>query len=190
MTILYLHGYSGSGVEKAERLQKAFKDIEVIAPKLNELPSKNLENIFKIYKNLNGRVISIGTSMGGYYSMLLSSYVENDGIQINPVVDIQDVKNIVNEAFYRDLAEVDAKFRKYCDDNRWYGERLNFFIAKDDNVLDYKKSYNLNVYKKFLFEEGGHRFDTKFGEVIKYAGFLIKNPTPEFEPLKVKGITY
>lgn len=175
--IMYIHGFSSSGRgEKVSELRNYFKSSKIISPTLPVDPLgavEYLERIIdKIINKKNGKIFTIGTSMGGFYSYYLATKRDIPGIQINPLVDIEVMRKFLgininfktNKSF--DWTEQHIERLKTIDlfnneNIKIENKNLNLFLSKDDELFDVSKT--LLVYKNAnsvdLFENGGHRFE-------------------------------
>jgi uncharacterized protein len=74
MTILQIHGFNSGPGSKAEELQKAFPQAKVIAPQLKHQPKEDVEFLKSILVDHKGLAVHVvGTSLGGFYTMILSA---------------------------------------------------------------------------------------------------------------------
>lgn len=86
MKIIYIHGFGSSGEgPKAKDLRAMFPDAEIISPSLSHDPAIAFSQLSKlITENKNYPIILAGTSLGGFYSLVLGEIHGIPGILINP----------------------------------------------------------------------------------------------------------
>lgn len=87
MKIINIHGYHGNPENSAYTTFKEFK-AEIISPYLDydsETPESILEKLYKLIKENNPEFIA-GTSLGGFYAVLLSIKTDIPAILINPAL--------------------------------------------------------------------------------------------------------
>ena len=72
--IIYLHGFNSGPGEKTEELKKNFPELRIISPQLPVNPIDAINLIKSIIdENPKATYHIIGTSLGGFYAMYLSS---------------------------------------------------------------------------------------------------------------------
>lgn len=181
-TIVYVHGFNSGPGEKAEELQKQFPNCEVIAPQLPYNPALVVKIIGEILnERLNEEVHIVGTSLGAFYILYLSTmYKSKDNFiyyLINPSFRPQETlqkyygKTVTNfktgeefipnsdfyvlliSQYYYILAEYDAD----CIHSS------NYFLASHDEVLDlypfmnFIQKFELPV--RMYFSDQDHRHE-------------------------------
>ena len=170
--IVYLHGFgSGGSSEKGVLLKKYFgKSHNIITPDLSEKPEEAIKQIHSIISK-TGRFIFVATSLGGFYADYFNKFGDIPCVLINPLVDPDDmIKHIGSNNSY-----ATGKSFIFTKEDYLYLKRLKaridevnytdspeyIILAKDDEVLDYKKAfeYFINPNQLVLLERtGGHRF--------------------------------
>jgi uncharacterized protein len=180
-TILYIHGFKSSGnSNKAQILRKHFN---VIAPDLPVSPMLSFETLREIIVNDKPQFI-VGSSLGGFYALVLASELEVPTLLINPsVYPSESLKDQIGEherfgsgeeftftaQDLNELKELEGWWKLEDSFNR------NLFLAMDDELLDSKKTFNLfekhcNSIKSFV--DGGHQF-SQFESTIPIIKELI-----------------
>ena len=82
--MMYIHGFmSGANGAKQKQLQKHYKEYRVIAPELDADPEKALNIINEIIKEENPEII-IGTSLGGWMTLICDSDDRTQLVVVNP----------------------------------------------------------------------------------------------------------
>jgi uncharacterized protein len=172
-TIIYLHGFGSTGdSEKTNQIKNSLKkDFKVISPTLSPNPSEAIIQIRQLLSNRSLYMIA-GTSLGGFYADYFNKVADIPAVLINPVVDVEDIKQFIgNHVNYSTGKEFNFSEKDYKD-IVYLAKQKNgikkseapeiIILAKDDEILDYKKSMmyfsNDNQYIS-LFSAGGHRFD-------------------------------
>jgi len=95
-TIVYIHGFASAGSgDKARFLQTHFlgSHVKVISPDLPPDPAKAIAILEGIVEAVpqDGRIVVIGTSLGGFYSPYLSGVYGIPVFAINPLVDVAPI---------------------------------------------------------------------------------------------------
>mgnify|MGYP002399965094 CR=1 FL=1 len=154
--IIYIHGFNSGPGEKVTTLQSTFPDCEIIAPQLAYSPSVAIKQLQSIIESCKGKVVHVvGTSLGGFYTMYLSTikspeaeifyYVINPSF--TPQKSLQRYLNTtvtnyktqeqfqVDWTFVVELAtyqlEMVDKYSANCI------HLSNYYIGVQDSVLDY-----------------------------------------------------
>lgn len=173
--ILYLHGIgSTGGGSTVEMLKKAFPNTDIFSPELPTMPKTAFNYITKIRKTYNPDLI-IGTSLGGFYTMLISGVPK---LLINPAMfaskDIvtaigygthpylrerqdKETSYTIDTAYINELTELEnTYFNSWKDDEYVYETRAVF--GTEDNIVSHINDF------KTLFKESnmvvdvfGHR---------------------------------
>lgn len=161
--IISIHGFNSGPGYKAQELQKQFPDCLVIAPRLSYDPRQAIELLTSLIDKYNDTEVHVvGTSLGGFYTMYLSTlYREKYNIiyyainpSFEPHITLQRYKEVVNyksgESFQtsQEFYKVFEEYYNYIIDN--YDSRCihssNFFIGTQDEVL------NFTTFKKFVYD--------------------------------------
>ena len=174
-TFIYLHGFNSDGIGyKPDALKAAFREAKIYTPDLAANPQKVIEQInLLIEKEHRDKLYFIGTSLGGFYAWYFSAIWERPGFLYNPSLQphitldgrgVGEFKTWTKGRDYHFKAEylpMLAKMKLEAD-TLIQAQNLNFFLAKDDDVLDHssipKKYPNANHLQ--WFEQEGHRFSS------------------------------
>jgi predicted esterase YcpF (UPF0227 family) len=184
--ILYLHGIgSTGGGNTVNSIKEAFPDIIVDSPELPTMPKDAFEYINDLV-NRNKYDIVIGTSLGGFYAMMISGVKK---ILVNPAMfaseDIPKAIGFgthpylrerisgektytVDETYIKELATLQNRFFSNWLDNEYIFETTAIFGTEDtlfSHINDYKALYKShNMYTANF----GHRIDSEtFDNVLK-----------------------
>jgi len=164
--IIYIHGFGSSGQgEKSCAFRQYFKKnkIPFIAPSLSVIPElalSTLEELIESYEN----VVLIGSSLGGYYALYLSSKYNIKCVLINPSIypyttlreELPQTINFYDDKEYSYHIE---KLKSY-EVNHLEEQNIFLLLQKGDTVLDYREALKkMPKVKTILEEKGNHRFD-------------------------------
>lgn len=124
--MMYVHGFlSGANGTKQKQLQKKFEHFRVIAPELDADPDKSLAILNKIIKEEKPKII-IGTSLGGFMTIMCDSPEDTQLIVVNP-----------STTPFKTLG-------------RWLNQEMQYFCKRLDGVQTYvMKQEVLDKYKKY-----------------------------------------
>ncbi|WP_352310779.1 YqiA/YcfP family alpha/beta fold hydrolase [Psychrobacter sp. W2-37-MNA-CIBAN-0211] len=91
MNIIYIHGLdsdanSTKGILLESYCQQHHADINVYRPDLNSAPTQVFEQLVKLVTELNteDKTVLIGSSLGGYFSTLVSNHTGCPALPLNP----------------------------------------------------------------------------------------------------------
>jgi len=91
VNIIYIHGLdsdanSTKGILLESYCQQHHADINVYRPDLNSAPEQVFEQLVKLVTALNGKdkTVLIGSSLGGYFSTLVSNHTGCAALLLNP----------------------------------------------------------------------------------------------------------
>ena len=91
MNIIYIHGLdsdanSTKGLLLEKYCQQHHADINVYRPDLNNTPEQVFEQLVQLVTELNSedKTVLIGSSLGGYFSTLVSNYTGCPALLLNP----------------------------------------------------------------------------------------------------------
>lgn len=186
-TILYLHGFASIGNNpKSEALREAFEGLghTVLAPDLPVDPTEvrnKLDRIIRKAEFLSGfPIVMVGTSLGGFWANLMAQIWHEPCVLVNPSVKPSEtMEPRVGEELFNyatgepvEVTRLDIKKFKRCEDlaaKLENSKRTTVFLAKDDEVLDWHEAaaYFAADSVKIIKEDGGHRFEKHWPEVIK-----------------------
>lgn len=180
--ILYVHGIgSGVGGTTVTNLKKAFPDYEVYNPELPVSPLEAMELLKDLVKNNKFEFI-VGTSLGGFYTMLLKGvpkFIINPAMR--PCTDIPkalgygeqpfycdrlDGKTtyVIDNMFVKELKELEAHYYNYCYGGQSVFETFGVFGTEDPLINSQKVFYSLfSKHEPFRMTTGSfeHRLPTE-----------------------------
>ena len=191
MHICYIHGFlSGSAAVKSTILKnyiiKNRPDLTFSAPDFPDTPQEAHDALIAYFEDLTQKYPQIGlvgSSMGGFFSTLLSGVFGFKAVLLNPCVHPQDyfqnligdhVNEVTGERFtlkpqmLHTLKALDASIA-------FNPSKIKVYLQDGDEVLDYKKS--LSFYKKseiVLMHGGCHAFTDFINIVPNVLDFLEK----------------
>ena len=91
MNVIYIHGLdsdanSTKGILLESYCQQHHADINVYRPDLNSAPEQVFEQLVRLLTELNteDKTVLIGSSLGGYFSTLVSNYTGCPALLLNP----------------------------------------------------------------------------------------------------------
>ena len=184
--ILYLHGIgSTGGGNTVNSIKEAFPDIIVDSPELPTMPKDAFEYISNIV-NKNRYDIVIGTSLGGFYAMMISGVKK---ILVNPAMfaseDIPKAVGFgthpylrerisgektytVDETYVKELTRLQNRFFSERFDNEYIFETIAIFGTEDtlfSHINDYDALY---MSHNMFIAKFGHRMDLEtFNSTLK-----------------------
>lgn len=91
MNIIYIHGLdsdanSTKGLLLEDYCDKHYPEIKIYRPDLNSAPAQVVEQLVKLVTELNreDKTVLIGSSLGGYFSTLVSNHIGCPALLLNP----------------------------------------------------------------------------------------------------------
>lgn len=187
MTLLYLHGFNADGNGwKSKAMMKHFPDAQVYSPDLPARPVEVVALLLEWLATAQGPIGLFGSSLGGFYAYYLSACQGHRAFLFNPSLKphltlhrgigswethLKKRPYVFEASYLEELAvlkqEAEAKTAP---------ERLFFFLAKDDNILDHSDIPALFPKAGHIawYEPCGHQFDPfeRALKEIKQAGWL------------------
>lgn len=191
MHICYIHGFlSGSAAVKSTILKNYIKekrpDLTFSAPDFPDTPKEAHDALIAYFENLTKkyeRIGLVGSSMGGFFSTLLSCVFGFRAVLLNPCVHPQDyfqnligdhVNTVTGERFtlkpqmLDTLKELDASITfNPC--------KIKVYLQDGDEVLDYKKSLTFYDKSKIVLMHGGCHAFTDFIDIVPEVLDFLEN---------------
>ncbi len=177
--LVYVHGFRSSGQSsKAQVLSNHFGAHSVKAPDLPASPEEALKLVEEIVKESSEPVLLVGSSLGGFYSLVLAANLNITAVLINP--SLRPWQTLADGVGWHKLIHSDDDFEwkqsyndhlaqcgKMLEDTPPFDERLHFFLAEDDELLDHSSVPQLfpNAATLVYFSKCTHRF-LRFEEII------------------------
>lgn len=183
--ILYIHGIgSTGGGNTVDRIRKTFTNVIVDSPEIPTMPKEAFKLIEKMVTE-NHYDIIIGTSLGGFYAMMISGIPK---ILINPAIKaVEDIPTAIgygeheylrerksgektytiNDNYVAELKYLEDRFFNEWIDNEYIYETTAIF-GTNDTLISHIEDYK-NIYKahNMITAEFGHRMDNKtFNNVL------------------------
>lgn len=180
--ILYIHGFNSGPGQKVQELQTQFpSNVTIYAPQLSYEPEKaitQLRSVLDLYKG--HQVHIIGTSLGGLYTMCLSTLYSDDMFYyfyvINPsfaphltlskhlgetVTNYKTQEQfIVTSEFIDELRRITQTVRNSYTSQSIYNS--SFFLSTQDELLDFSEVVSFiksfKVPYRLSFYNQNHRF--------------------------------
>jgi predicted esterase YcpF (UPF0227 family) len=150
--ILVIHGFNSGPGSKSETLKSAFPEFNVYSPQLNNKPIEDI-NTLQEFLDKNTNVHVVGTSLGGFYALLLAlnnqqrddisfylinpSYTPYNSFKLKINQTFQNYKNntisIVDGRFIEELnylqSEIFSKFKVLSN--------IYFYFGNEDKIIDH-----------------------------------------------------
>ena len=188
-TVIYCHGFASSGKNpKSAALVEEFGEDNVATPDIPIDPvtaEELLDKIIATELRKGKEVVLVGTSLGGFWANYLAHKWLLPCVMVNPSVD-PDVamatrvsKPMNNYVTGEPILVTDADVAAFA--KRKNSKAMSIlikdsylFVAKDDDVLDYRVALaRLDATSITVKDEGGHRFEQHWPEVISVVKKLL-----------------
>jgi predicted esterase YcpF (UPF0227 family) len=198
--ILYFHGFASSGNSaKSQALAQAFGSHQVVAPDFPydcaAIEDMVEREIFKAVQNLAEPIVFVGTSLGGFYANYFAAKYDSPAVLVNPSIraDLTLQQKIGKHVNYATNEEFEVTEKYVADLSDWFsytkenynGRRISLFLAENDEVINaFDTGRQMpHVFKRFVYKDGGHRFEKHWGTVINH----IKKLRSKFyeQPIKI-----
>jgi len=191
MKIILLHGFASVGTgAKYEALVKEFGRDNIFSPNLPVNPADVEALLDEEIKcmHLDGEepALFVGTSLGGFWANYMAQKYKKPCVIVNPsmfpshtmfFVSGMTMCNFATGLPFTvpiDIVPSFMKREKFLEDNT-NGELINLFVARDDNILDYKVTLRQTpqTASTQIFEDGGHRFEKHWPSVLEKIKELV-----------------
>lgn len=184
MKIIHLHGFASVGTgAKYDALVKEFGRDNIVSPDLpvnpDDVEAMIDEEVKCIKLDGGDTLVFAGTSLGGFWANYFAQKYKTHCVIVNPSMSPSQ-----NMLFVRgmtmcnfatgmpftipfDIVQSFQKRENFLEDNT-DGKRIHLFVARDDNILDYKVTLRQTPQtgSTNIFDDGGHRFEMHWGAVI------------------------
>jgi predicted esterase YcpF (UPF0227 family) len=195
MTVVYFHGFASVGNNpKTQALAAALNAADpahtLIAPDLPVTPDQVEQLVMSLLADhVNYPLIFVGTSLGGFWANYFSSKYDAPCVLVNPAMrpsrsmySYVGQTNLTNYATGAPITvtpdDIDqfARREKTASELR-NGALIHVFAAKDDDVVPYTEVLDNLPYtaSTTLTEDGGHRFELHWTQVIEQVVALANN---------------
>jgi len=188
--ILYIHGFASSAKSnKVTMLKQRFE--KVIALDLSPEPDKainQLQSFIEKHNRTKDEITLVGSSLGGYYAMYLSTKYQMKAVLINPAINPwktlanyadKDVENYSTNQYFtfknKYLQELQELKTSHIDNSK-----ILLLLKSGDETLDYREAIDFLPNAKIVMESGGsHQFENfdNYFEMIQK--FIDSNKTIE-----------
>ena len=172
MKILNIHGYKGSA-ENSACLALKNLGFDVIAPQIDydaENPDIILTNLKDIAVKSEPDYIA-GTSLGGFFAMLVAEYMNIPAVLVNPClkpqITLPELDYKLNKLRKQEFESFEDMIKKMNCNN------MTAVIGGEDDVIDYHETVTKKIISNcIVIPEGKHSGATLplkelFGEIIK-----------------------
>ena len=196
MNIIYIHGLdsdasSTKGLLLEKYCQQHHAEIKVYRPDLNSAPEQVFEQLVKLVIELNSedKTVLIGSSLGGYFSTLVSNYTGYPALLLNPstqphitlqrfanelLLDSDEKETSENQILHTTAGGwniTDADLQWFADHQLVsinYPQKMAVLLKEGDELLNSELSkafYQAQGVNVTVQAGGDHRF-TDFGEQL------------------------
>lgn len=179
MKILYIHGFNSAGYgDKINYLKKAFGPRNVIAPTLDYDPVEavsQLEFLTEAIKDKD-KLYLVGTSLGGFYALYLSSKFKVPAVLINPSIDphrslerqVGPQKNFKTDEEYIFTQEnLESLKNFYVKELEPIKNLVYVYLDEEDELLNSNQTAKyFEGFHVVMYPGGNHRF-THMPELIE-----------------------
>lgn len=176
--IIYIHGFASSGnARKARETKEYFHNKKVLSPDLYVEPEISYSILKDIIRDVGDKVNLIGSSLGGFYAMLLSAKYGNKAVLINPAVEAhKSLSSYIGEHTNYDTGKKFQWTQEYVNQlknlyNQYFKfiKQTNLFLllSKDDELIDHSITKKTFPNSKIILEYDncGHQF-TRYKEAL------------------------
>ena len=207
MNIIYIHGLdsdanSTKGLLLEKYCQQHHADINVYRPDLNNTPEQVFEQLVQLVTELNSedKTVLIGSSLGGYFSTLVSNYTGCPALLLNPSTQPHvTLQRFANELFLDSDSDEDQAPENQIlhttaggwditnADLQWfadhqvsqvnYPKKVAVLLKEGDELLnsELSKAFYQGQGASVMVQAGGdHRF-SDFGEQLPMVIDMLQN---------------
>jgi predicted esterase YcpF (UPF0227 family) len=158
--VIYIHGFASGPGLKADILEKAFPNSEIVAPQLIGHVEEDLVTLKKLvfqYSKHNSQIHIVGTSLGGFYALCIAAsnlvefhmgtepkfYIINPSFSPHETLLKYKDQEVPNYKSGPGVTLIDFDFdalksnKEYMMKNFKGGIDLNVFIGTEDEVLEF-----------------------------------------------------
>lgn len=187
LRLFYIHGFlSGPNAQKAHALRDYIQehekgaDIYFDAPDFADTPQEAFATLCDLFarekaEHPQDNIVLVGSSMGGFFSTLLSQRYGFKAVLLNPCIHPQlYFKHLIGPQFnpvterHFELTDDMLPFLKELDEAiEVRPEFLKVYLGTADEVLDYRKAFlKYNTCDIEIVPSGDHAFTTTFKALI------------------------
>jgi len=172
MKVIYIHGFNSAGFgEKVNKLKEAFGEENVISLNLPYDPKKAIALLSYLVERLkDDNLYLFGTSLGGFYAMVLASRYKVPAVlinpSINPALSLKDevgkqinYKTDEEYEFTEEHLNTLKELQPSKEDLIKVKDKIFVYLDEDDELLDSRETADFfeGFYVK-MFPGGNHRF--------------------------------
>jgi len=172
MKVIYIHGFNSAGFgEKVNKLKEAFGEENVISLNLPYDPKKAIALLSYLVERLkDDNLYLFGTSLGGFYAMVLASRYKVPAVlinpSINPALSLKDevgkqinYKTDEEYEFTKEHLNTLKELQPSKEDLAKVKDKIFVYLDEDDELLDSRETADFfeGFYVK-MFPGGNHRF--------------------------------
>lgn len=186
LRLFYIHGFlSGPNAEKAHALrdyiaQHESADVVFTAPDFPDTPKEAFDTLKDLFakekaEHPQDNIVLVGSSMGGFFSTLLSQRYSFKAVLLNPCIHPQlYFKNLIGPQFnplterHFELTDDMLPFLQQLDEAiEVRPEFLKVYLGTADEVLDYRRAMlKYNACDIEVVPGGDHAFTKTFKTMI------------------------
>lgn len=155
--IIYLHGFNSNPGGKFKTLKKEFPECNVIAPTFEGNPIKYFQSVDILIGNLEGETIIVGTSLGAFFGLCLST--------------LQDVKCfLINTSYFPELSLSEGIGKTYIN----HKTNEEFLLTQEfvDELVTIRKDSGINKNDELL-SNPNYYFSIK-DEIINHSHLISR----------------
>ncbi|MDD4929031.1 MAG: hypothetical protein PHP85_07135 [Gallionella sp.] len=183
-TIIYLHGFASAGISpKSDALVAAFGREYVFAPDLPVSPEGTVAIVTALVREARSYpLIFVGTSLGGFWANYFAQKFNSPCIMVNPSMNPGKAMTARVGSVFRNhktgeefsITQEHAMSFERCRTEALAhpdSELVNLFLAKDDEVIDYRETCTLipRYKSRVITPDGGHRYSDHWEMVVDKA---------------------
>lgn len=160
---LYIHGFNSSGAsQKAQQLRThcASQGRVLLAPDLSNDPQQALAQLLPLAEQAG---LIIGSSLGGFYALVLASVASRPTVLINPALWPQQqlapllgAQRHYHSGQHWTLTQTHLQaWRQQSLAINWQAEQLHLWLQTGDDVIPYAPSVRALPTASSIIEQGG-----------------------------------
>lgn len=183
--IIYLHGFASSPASwksrlLAEEMTRRGLASHFVCPQLSPVPEEAATTVSRLIEDAHGRVMLVGSSLGGHYASHLAEKFGLGAVLINPaVISRMDVSKFIGEhtnfhtgehfSFTKaHVEQLEAQVIHPSPERHW------LLLEEGDEVLDYRQAMGFYAGCRQTVLPGGDHSFTQFPEfmpqILEFAG--------------------
>ena len=168
-TLLYLHGFLSSPQSKKAQVTQQYCQRtqcveQMVTPELAWGPAAAMAQLRAIMASLEGNVILIGSSLGGYYATYLAAQYSVPAALVNPAVRpfdrwenyLGEHKNFYSDAVHQVTREHIAELKKLDVPDLQNPQDFLLLVETADETLDYRHAVSKYAKCRQIVHEGGN----------------------------------